>query len=235
MTFPSGWKLTALALGGLSVAACVPGLTGAACNDDGNCPSGQVCVGASPGVVGACQAGTGGSGGGGGSGGAGGSGGSGGAGGSGGGGASCLDTLGNPINTQTSATNCGTCGNVCPTPAHASAACNAGLCGRGACAAGFFDLDGPVVFGCESTCTGRNCTLGDGGSITVSNDPVSEIGLVGKSVVNGSSVGAGVQTNANHSNLGSIGEATPKVGPGGGIETSNSQNKHRGGFGAKVK
>ena len=71
--------------------------------------------------------------------------------------------------------------------------------------------------------------------MTVSNDPVPETGLTGRSVVNGSSVGAGVQTNANHSNVGSIGEATPRVGPGGGIETSNSQNKHRGGFGAKVK
>jgi hypothetical protein len=221
----------ALAFSGLYAAACVPGLTGAACNDDSNCPSGQVCVGASAGVTGTCQAGTGGSGGGGG---AGGSGGSGGGGGSGGADGGCVDTLGNPIDTQVDVNNCGTCGNVCATPVQATSACVAGVCGRGPCAAGRFDLDGTVIFGCEATCTGRTCTLGDGGTVTVSNDPVPETRQPARSIANGASLSAPM-TNANHTNMGSIGEATPAVGAGGGIEVSNGTHKHRGGFGARVK
>ena len=216
------WNWAALAVGGAYLAACVPGLTGAPCNTNDNCPSGQVCL------DGKCAEGSGGSGGGGGSGGTGGSGGgTGGGGGAGGGGNTC------GANTNTDPANCGSCGNACPNPVHAAAACVGGLCGRAACQPGFFDLDGPATTGCESTCVGKTCTLPDGGTITTNNEPLPETGLVGRSIVNGSSVGGSVQTNAAHTNMGSIGEATPAVG--GGLETSNAAHKHKGGFGARVK
>jgi hypothetical protein len=51
--------------------------------------------------------------------------------------------------TQTSATHCGACGNVCPAPANASAACAAGRCGF-ACNADFADCDGDATNGCEA-------------------------------------------------------------------------------------
>lgn len=45
--------------------------------------------------------------------------------------------------------NCGTCGHACAAPPNASAACSAGVCGLGACAAGWADCDGDPSNGCE--------------------------------------------------------------------------------------
>jgi VCBS repeat protein len=45
--------------------------------------------------------------------------------------------------------SCGACGNVCPTPANATAACNAEVCGMGACNNLFGDCDGKAANGCE--------------------------------------------------------------------------------------
>lgn len=48
-----------------------------------------------------------------------------------------------------SAENCGLCGQRCPNRPHASAACQDGLCGIGACDAGWKDCDGDPSNGCE--------------------------------------------------------------------------------------
>jgi len=168
--------------------------------------------GGSGGGVGGVGGGSGGGVGGGSGGGAGGGSGGGVGGGSGGGGGSCP---------------------ACPAPVNATATCNGGICGRSPCAPGFFDIDGAATFGCESTCAGRVCTLPDGGTVSLNNDPLPETGLAGRSVVNGSSLGSNVLSNATHTVFSSIGEATPAVD--GGIEVSNAQYRHRGGFGGTVK
>ncbi len=48
--------------------------------------------------------------------------------------------------------NCGTCGTRCAFP-NATGVCTAGVCGIGACAPGFFDVDGRPETGCEYACT----------------------------------------------------------------------------------
>ncbi|MDO9017470.1 MAG: hypothetical protein Q7V43_11205, partial [Myxococcales bacterium] len=52
------------------------------------------------------------------------------------------------VNTSTSVTNCGVCGNSCQF-ANAAASCVAGRCTRGACGAGFANCDGVDSNGCE--------------------------------------------------------------------------------------
>jgi len=49
----------------------------------------------------------------------------------------------------TSLGDCGACGRTCPTPAHGIAACVAGQCALGGCAAGWGDCDGDPANGCE--------------------------------------------------------------------------------------
>ncbi|MSP59574.1 MAG: hypothetical protein EXR72_04390 [Myxococcales bacterium] len=46
--------------------------------------------------------------------------------------------------------NCGKCGQVCPAPPNASAACNGGVCSVGACKMGFGDCDNNIQNGCEA-------------------------------------------------------------------------------------
>ncbi len=68
--------------------------------------------------------------------------------------------------TRTSASNCGTCGNVCSF-ANANGTCTASVCAMGACLAGFANCDGASTNGCEVRTTddvancgacGRACT-----------------------------------------------------------------------------
>jgi hypothetical protein len=60
-------------------------------------------------------------------------------------------TLGSDVN------DCGACGNVCPTPENATAACTGGVCGF-VCASGFGDCDGNPSNGCEAALdTVENC------------------------------------------------------------------------------
>ncbi len=53
-------------------------------------------------------------------------------------------------NTSTDLNNCGVCGNVCPVPANATAACSAGACGIGACNANYGNCDANAANGCEA-------------------------------------------------------------------------------------
>ncbi len=53
------------------------------------------------------------------------------------------------LNTNADGANCGRCGNVCPSSPNASASCNAGVCGVGACNRGFGNCDGNLANGCE--------------------------------------------------------------------------------------
>ena len=57
---------------------------------------------------------------------------------------------GSCFDTQKDVKNCGTCGNVCPTPANGTAACTAGVCGIGTCNTGFGDCNGSASDGCET-------------------------------------------------------------------------------------
>jgi hypothetical protein len=59
-------------------------------------------------------------------------------------------TNGCESNLNTSLSHCGACGNACPTPANATAACAAGTCGIGMCNAGFANCDAAVATGCEA-------------------------------------------------------------------------------------
>ncbi|MBI5502632.1 MAG: SUMF1/EgtB/PvdO family nonheme iron enzyme [Deltaproteobacteria bacterium] len=49
--------------------------------------------------------------------------------------------------------NCGTCGNVCNLPQVASNVCIGGICRVGACAGGWWDVNGTAADGCEYACT----------------------------------------------------------------------------------
>jgi sugar lactone lactonase YvrE len=71
---------------------------------------------------------------------------------------------------QSDAVNCGSCGNACPTPPHASPACTNATCGMGACDPGWGDCDGDPSNGCETDLTtnpldcgacGRSCDDGN--------------------------------------------------------------------------
>lgn len=60
-------------------------------------------------------------------------------------------TDGCEVNLQTSVTNCGACGNVCPSyPNTAPSGCSNGVCFRGPCLAGYADCDGNPNNGCET-------------------------------------------------------------------------------------
>jgi hypothetical protein len=124
--------------------------------------------------------------------------------------------------------NCGKCDRVCPVPAHASARCEKGVCGRGPCEAGFFDLD-EAVFGCETACARGVCTGPTGTPIKTDNEPLPETGTVFHAAASGSSYGSAVQTNGSFTNIGILGEATP-LGVGGAVELKSSKYSNVGGF-----
>lgn len=111
------------------------------------------------------------------------------------------------LDTQTDPANCGRCGNACPKPLNAGAACHAGACGRANCAPGFFDFDGAKTFGCEAKCQGVTCTAGDGSQLTLTFPPVPEGGSTMLGASNGGSWAASAQANTKFTNVGVVGES----------------------------
>jgi hypothetical protein len=132
----------------------------------------------------------------------------------------CTAPSGCDAGIQDDVANCGACGVVCPTPLHATARCAAGRCGRGPCAAGFFDVDGEATPGCEARCEGRVCTLPDGGALTLSAAPLPDTSAGGLS-----SSAAVEQANGAHRHTGALGE-----GPGTSGETTNAAHRNIGGI-----
>jgi hypothetical protein len=98
-------------------------------------------------------------------------------------------------------------GGACPSPSHALASCEAGpKCGRGPCDPDYFDFD-PNIFGCETYCKNRQCTLADGGTITLSNDPLHERSMAFHALSSGASFGDVTQrSDAGYQNVGTLGE-----------------------------
>lgn len=144
----------------------------------------------------------------------------------------CLPPGASSVDTQGDAANCGECGNACPTPVNASAVCRSGVCDRGPCNPGYFDIDRANTFGCEATCAGKVCTDGLGNQTTLTVPPLPETGAVFQSPSSGSSFGGEVQTSATHTNFGVLGEPPAS---GGAVESKNDFHRHLGGFTAGTK
>ncbi len=64
----------------------------------------------------------------------------------------CDGRVDEDVDRMTDMRNCGRCGRVCRA-VHASGTCEAGVCTRGACDPGFYDIDGLPGNGCEYACT----------------------------------------------------------------------------------
>jgi hypothetical protein len=114
----------------------------------------------------------------------------------------------------------GTCAAV-----HAEAQCMAGgTCGRGPCELGYFDFD-PTIPGCETHCVGRKCDLADGGSISLSNDPLHERSEAFGALSSGASLGQLTQrSDAGYQNMGVLGEIAA------GTSSSDGGYTNHGGF-----
>jgi hypothetical protein len=73
-------------------------------------------------------------------------------------------------NLTSDVSNCGSCGGICPVPAHATAVCVGGVCGIGGCASGFADCNGSSADGCEVNLTSNHSNCGSCGSVCASNE-----------------------------------------------------------------
>jgi len=60
----------------------------------------------------------------------------------------CNGTIDDGYNKQTDVNNCGSCNNVCPTPANANPTCSSGTCSY-TCKPGYADLNHSAADGCE--------------------------------------------------------------------------------------
>lgn len=116
---------------------------------------------------------------------------------------------------------------VCSPVVHSTVACTAGACGHGPCESGWFDFE-PDVGGCETACIESRCTLRDGGQIILTDAPTNAL----SSWASGSSFGAGVQTNADVSNVGVLGEAAAPLPAGGDVIQSGDGIQNVGGINA---
>jgi hypothetical protein len=65
----------------------------------------------------------------------------------------CDGAIDEDFNLASDPNNCGVCGRRCALPHVATNVCLAGTCRVGACAAGFWDVDGSPANGCEYACT----------------------------------------------------------------------------------
>lgn len=98
-------------------------------------------------------------------------------------------------------------GGVTCAAVHAEAQCLAGgTCGRGPCELEYFDFD-PSIPGCETRCVARRCDLADGGSVTLSNDPLHERSAAFGALSSGAALGQLTQrSDAGYQNMGVLGE-----------------------------
>lgn len=121
---------------------------------------------------------------------------------------------------------CQPSGGPCTT-AHAEVRCVApGVCGpRGPCEPDYFDFD-PTIPGCETHCVNRKCDLGDGGSITLNNDPLHERSAAFHALSSGGSFGDLTMTSDGgaYQNVGVLGEVAA------GTSSSDGGYTNYGGF-----
>lgn len=126
----------------------------------------------------------------------------------------------------------------CPIPAHAQGGCVSGVngvgeCGRGPCDPDYFDFD-PNIPGCETYCKNRQCTLADGGTIALSNDPLHERSMAFHALSSGASFGAATQrSDAGYQNVGILGESPLGLSADGGytsVSSSDAGYTNYGGF-----
>lgn len=108
---------------------------------------------------------------------------------------------------------------------HAEARCLAGgTCGRDACELEYFDFD-PSVPGCETRCVNRRCVLVDGGTVTLSNDPLHERSAAFHALSSGGSFGDLTQrSDGGYQNTGILGELAA------GVSSSDGGYMNLGGF-----
>ncbi|MDP3219087.1 MAG: hypothetical protein Q8S73_33625 [Deltaproteobacteria bacterium] len=91
------------------------------------------------------------------------------------------------VNTSTSVTNCGVCGNSCQF-ANAAASCVAGRCTRGACGAGFANCDGVDANGCEVNTVAGDINHCGGCNNRCPTPPIGSIAVCASSMCTTSSV-----------------------------------------------
>ncbi len=97
------------------------------------------------------------------------------------------------INTGTSVTNCGVCGNSCQF-ANAAASCASGLCTLGACNAGSANCDGVASNGCEVNTVAGDVDNCGGCNNRCPTPPIGSIAVCSGSTCTTSSVSCGVGT-----------------------------------------
>ncbi len=97
------------------------------------------------------------------------------------------------VNTNTTVTNCGVCGNSCQF-ANAAATCVAGRCTMGACATGFRDCNGSAVDGCEVNVTAGNINHCGACNTRCPTPPVGSIAVCTASTCGTSSVSCAAGT-----------------------------------------
>lgn len=134
-----------------------------------------------------------------------------------------------PVDVQTDIAHCGVCGNACPTAVHAATVCANGVCRRQPCEPGFYDLDGPLTFGCEATCDGGACNFPDGGTIVIHSELLPETGVRTQGTANGTGIAGHLQTSPEFTNQSVLGEGIP-LPEGGGVLQTNASFRNQGGF-----
>jgi hypothetical protein len=81
--------------------------------------------------------------------------------------ADCNTTVsdGCEVDTTTDVANCGTCTNLCATPAHGTAGCAASVCGVSSCDTGWGNCNGLAADGCETDTTTAVANCGTCGTV----------------------------------------------------------------------
>lgn len=141
------------------------------------------------------------------------------------------NSAGAPVDTQNDPANCGACANACPTPVHSVARCVKGACGRAPCDPGFYDLG--TAFGCAIHCAAHVCVDDAGKVAPVTNPLLPETGVTFSALTSGGSYGAAVQTSAEYTNFGALGESTPPNEYGAAAQSNEAWTNH-GGVGASL-